>query len=239
MKKWKFLFYGFRHGHIYSMYHLVEASDRAQIVACIEPDEAARAEAEQKTGRKFSDIPYEQWLQEDVDVVAIGDVYGLRGEDILRALKAGKHVIADKPLCTSLEQWEQIRSLSAEKDLKIGCMLDLRDIPQVQTAKAVLDSGRLGKVRNISFNGQHCLNYGQRPMWYFAPGMHGGTINDLAIHGIDLVRLLTGQEFAGFDAARVWNAYATQEPHFKDCATFMARLEDGTGVMADVSYSAP
>ena len=69
--------------------------------------------------------------------------------------------------------------------------------------------------------------------------MHGGTVNDLAIHGIDLVRLLTGMEFARIDAARVWNAYATRHPAFKDCATFMARLENGAGVLADVSYSAP
>ena len=69
--------------------------------------------------------------------------------------------------------------------------------------------------------------------------MHGGTINDLAIHGIDLVRLLTGMEFTRIDAARVWNAYAVRHPDFKDCAVFMARLENGAGVLADISYSAP
>ena len=30
-------------------------------------------------------------------------------------------------------------------------------------------------------------------MWYFEEGKHGGTINDIAIHGIDLVRYLTGK----------------------------------------------
>jgi hypothetical protein len=46
-------------------------------------------------------------------------------------------------------------------------------------------------------------------------------------------------EITKIDAARTWNAYANRNPDFKDCAMFMARLENGAGVMADVSYSAP
>jgi len=239
MSKRKILFCGFRHSHIFSLYKAVAASSDWEIAGCIESDPQARSDAEAVLGIRFSDIPYEKWLTSDIDVVAIGNAYGLRYRDILPALQAGKHILADKPLCTDLKQLAQIRKLSEEKNLKIGCMLDLRDAPQVQLAKQYLESGRLGQVQTVSFNGQHCLNYGQRPMWYFEPGMHGGTINDLAIHGIDLVRIMTGQEFAKIDAARVWNAYATEQTHFKDCAQFMARLEKGAGVMADISYSAP
>ena len=155
------------------------------------------------------------------------------------ALMAGKHVIADKPLCTSQEELTQIRALAEKNRCAIGLMLDLRDMPQVARAKEILDSGRLGQVRNVAFNGQHCIDYAHRPAWYFEQGMHGGTINDLAIHGVDLVRLLTGMEFTHIDAARVWNAYAIHHPDFRDCANFMARLENGAGVLADVSYAAP
>ena len=69
--------------------------------------------------------------------------------------------------------------------------------------------------------------------------MHGGTVNDLAIHGIDLVRMLTGEEITHIDAARTWNAYAYKHKSFKDCAVFMARTQSGASVLADVSYSAP
>jgi predicted dehydrogenase len=118
-------------------------------------------------------------------------------------------------------------------------MLDLRYLPQALKAKELLDSGRLGEIRNLSFGGQHCLDRAHRPSWYFEEGMHGGTINDIAIHGIDLVRMLTGLEFTQTDAARAWNSYASDVKHFRDSATFMARLENGAGVLADVSYSAP
>jgi predicted dehydrogenase len=138
-----------------------------------------------------------------------------------------------------MSELEEIVKLSEEKNLKVGCMLDLRYLPQTKKACEILNSGELGEVRNIAFNGQHPLNYGVRPSWYFEEGMHGGTINDLAIHGVDLVRMLSGREFDKIDAARVWNAYAKKEPDFKDCALFMARLDGGAGVIADISYSAP
>ena len=239
MEKLKILFYGFRHGHINSLYKRVRSSDIAEIAGCIEPNDEARAKAEKSLGAVFSERSYDEWLRTDIDAVAIGNAYGERGQAIIKALKAGKHVIADKPICTSLEELSEIRRISTEKGLKISCMLDLRYLPQTLTAKRILDADNLGEVRNISFNGQHCLNYGSRPEWYFEEGMHGGTINDIAIHGIDLIRMLTGMEFTKIDAARTWNAFAYKHKHFKDCATFMARLSSGASVLADVSYSSP
>jgi len=29
--------------------------------------------------------------------------------------------------------------------------------------------------------------WGTRPAWYFEPGMHGGTLNDIAIHALDFI----------------------------------------------------
>jgi len=235
----KILFNGFRHSHIDTLYRMVEASADFEIAGCLEQDAAARKAAHERLGAEFSCESYDTWLTSDIDIVAIGGAYGDRGEAVIRALEAGKHVIADKPICTDLQQLESIRRLSEQKGLSVQCMLDLRYLPQTLAAQKVLGSGRLGKVRNVAFNGQHCLDYGNRPDWYFAPGMHGGTINDIAIHGIDLVRMLTKQAFTVVDAARCWNAYAEKEPRFKDSALFMARLEEGAGVLADISYAAP
>lgn len=238
-QKLKILFCGFRHGHINGLYKKVLASDLAEVAGCFESNDEARATAEQKLGAVFAKKSYEEWLATDVDVVAIGGAYGDRGQAVIQALRAGKHIIADKPLCTRLEELAEIRRLSEEKNLKISCMLDLRYLPQSKAAKELLDSGRLGEIRNISFTGQHCIDYAHRPTWYFEEGMHGGTVNDLSIHGVDLVRMLSGQDFAKIDAVRTWNSYADRHKNFRDCALLMARLENGAGVLADVSYSAP
>lgn len=235
----KILFNGFRHGHINTLYKKVLNSEFAEIVGCVEDNEKARSAAKKNLGAHFTDKSYSEWLCEDFDTVAIGTVYGERGAAIIEALKAGKHVISDKPICTSLDELYEIKRLASEKDLTVACMLDLRYLPVTLKAKELLDSGYLGEVKNIAFGGQHFLDCAHRPEWYFEDGKHGGTVNDLAIHGIDLVRMLTGLEFSKIDAARVWNSYAYKSKDFKDSALFMARLENGAGVMADISYSAP
>ena len=40
-------------------------------------------------------------------------------------------------------------------------------------------------------------------------------------------------------AARSWNKYAYNHPHFHDSGMFMLAMENGAGVMADVSYASP
>ncbi len=235
----KIAFAGFRHGHIFALYNQVKECDRVEIIGSWEENDEAREAAANNNGVDFNFDTFEQLLNSDADIVAIGDYYGRRGELAIAALKAGKHVIADKPLCTSLEQLDEIERLSNEKNLKVGCLLSLRYSPYTAVAKEIISSGRLGEVHAVSFNGQHGLDYGSRPMWYFEEGKHCGVINDISIHGVDLVEYLTGKKLKNVNCARTWNAFATQEPAFEDCAQFMAELDGGCGLMADVSYAAP
>ncbi len=233
-------FAGFRHGHINTLYKLAEANPDVEIVAAYEADADARANAEKTLGVRFTHENYEDILKdENIDVVAIGDYFGVRGSLAIAALKAGKHVYADKPLCTSLSELDEIEALAKEKDLKVGCMLDMRYNKNTQMIRNFIKEGKLGEVHAIFFSGQHPLLYGSRPNWYFEEGKHGGTINDIAIHGIDYIEYITGLSFKKVIGARCWNAFATEVPTFKDCGQFMAELTNGAGLMADVSYAAP
>ena len=81
--------------------------------------------------------------------------------------------------------------------------------------------------------------FGTRPGWYFEPGRHGGTINDIAIHAFDFIPWMTGLGWRRIVGARTWNAKPREFPHFNDCAQFLAELENGAGVSADLSYLAP
>ncbi len=234
----KLAFAGLRHGHIFGLYDRAMEMEGYEVAGAWEADDAAREAAQQKMNVPFYGSFEELLNDPQVDAVAVGDYYGIRGQLIIRALDAGKHVIADKPLCTSLEELEIIKNKAAEKQLKVGCMLDLRYDGAIRGAKKLVEEGRLGKIHAMSFTGQHPLSYGTRPMWYFEEGKHGGTINDIAIHGIDALRYITGLEFVKTTAARTWNAYAKEVPFFNDCAQLMAEYEGGAGVMADVSYAA-
>jgi len=56
---------------------------------------------------------------------------------------------------------------------------------------------------------------------------------------MDFLPWLTGFDIAAVEYARTWNAKAAVTPGFEDCAQFVIRLENGAGVIGDVSYLAP
>lgn len=236
----KFAFAGFRHAHINMLYKLAANNPRVEIAAAWEADEKARILAEEKLGVKFTHDDYSDMLSnEEIDVVVIGDYFGIRGSHAISALRAGKHVYADKPLCTTLEELDEIERLAREKNLKVGLMLGMRYNKIVQPVRSFIKEGRLGDVHAIFFGGQHPLLYGSRPEWYFEEGRHGGTINDIAVHGIDFIEYITGLSMKRIIGARCWNAFAKEAPAFKDCGQFMVELTNGAGLIADVSYAAP
>lgn len=236
MKPLRLGFSGFRHAHIFDLYQRALDHPDIEITGTWENDLSASLMPER--GVVPSHASYEALLQ-SCEAVAVGDAYGRRGQIVLQALRASKHVIVDKPLCTSLGELEEIEALAREKSLRIGMMLDMRDHGNLICLRDVVASGRIGEVQTISFSAQHPLLWGTRPAWYFEPGMHGGTLNDIAIHALDFLPWVTGLTVEKAVAARTWNAKATLSPHFKDCGQFLLRLSNGGGVLGDMSYLAP
>src|SRR5688500_17917619 len=124
----KLAFLGFRHAHVMGLYRSALEHPDVDVVAAVEED-GASAEAlrgawkvELTHGRiaaVLANVP--------CDAVAIGDVYARRGAIAIAALEAGKHVIADKPICTRIEELDRIATLSREKTRVVSCLLDLRD----------------------------------------------------------------------------------------------------------------
>lgn len=239
MKKINAAFVGFRHGHAFGMYEKLGGNESINIIGAFEENDEARKAAEER-GVGFNLRSLEAVFADPaVELVVIGDCYGKRGSLAVKALEAGKSVFTDKPLCTSCEEAEKIRELAEKNGLVVGMMLDMRCSPNIAIACKAVRDGLVGVVNNIIFEAQHPLNYGKRPGWYFEEGMHGGTINDIAVHGIDVIRLLTGCGVKRTVAARVWNHYAQECPGFKDSAQVMLELDSGAGVIGDVSYAAP
>lgn len=233
-------FAGFRHPHIFALFTRVKNHPDCEIVASCESDPATREALPSQQGVNITHTSFEQMLADtDATIVAIGDVYAKRGALAIAALKAGKHVIADKPLCTSPDELGEISRLAAERGLSVGCQLDLVETPLLLALREVVRKGEIGRPCTITITAQHPLRLGVRAAWYFEPGQHGGTINDIGIHIFDLIPWLTGQPWKEIPLAREWNAKAAAFPHFKDCAQFYGLTGDGIACFADVSYLAP
>ena len=236
----KVAFAGFRHGHIMGLYALAGKTEGVEVVAACEEDAATRDEFRATGTVQVTHDVFDEMLNEVAsDVLAVGDVYAKRGSLLIRALRAGKHVISDKPVCTSLGELDEIEQLSQARGLRVGCMLDLRDSATFITVRELLGKGTIGEVHAITFGGQHPLMLGTRPGWYFEPGNHGGTINDIAIHAVDYIPWATGLDFATVNAARSWNAFVPEFPHFHDGGQMMLTMTNGCGVLGDVSYFMP
>ncbi len=236
----RFAFAGLRHGHIFSLIDEVNRHPDTSLVAVAEADAATRDKLrEQDLVQVTHNDPYRMMEEVDCDVIAIGDVFAWRGSLAIRALELGRHVIIDKPPCTCLREWERIAALSAMRGLAVGCQLSLRFDAQLHAARALIAEGAIGDVQTVSFWGQHPLKAGIRPAWYFQTGLHGGTINDLAIHGLDIVEWVTGRRLVEVLAAHTWNAKNNACPFFQTGAQAMLKLDNQGGVLADVSYFLP
>lgn len=231
-------FAGFRHDHIMDVYRRASSNPDIEIVAACEEDEASRTDLAGKVDITHSN--HAAMLHEVAcDAVAVGEYYGKRGSVVIEALKRGKHVLSDKPLCISLAEFDEIKALTEQSGLQMILMLDLRDAGQYIKVRELVRSGAIGEVNSAFVGGQHALRLGVRPKWYFEPGKHGGTINDIGIHGFDIIEWITGRRFVEVIGARTWNALAPQFPHFHDGAQFMLKMDNGCGVTGDVSYFAP
>lgn len=232
-------FAGMRHGHIFALYNMVKENPNFNLKGAYEEDKDGKAWAE-GMGAEFNYNSLEELLSDkEVDAVALGGCFADRGGVAIKALRAGKHVIADKPLCTSLEELDEIEKLSKETGKKVSCMFTMRYDSKILSVKKLVESGALGEIVNISFGGQHPLMYGRRPDWYFEDGKYGGLINDIGIHAMDILPFALGINVKEVNAARCWNKYATDHPEFKDCGQFMLTADNGAGILGDVSYAIP
>jgi len=235
---YKIAFVGFRHGHIYSLYNKAAEHASVEIVAACEENAEARAAVPPSV--KITHTSWADMLANtDCNIVAIGDYYSKRGQLALDALSAGKHVILDKPICTTLAELDEMEALAKRNNLRIGCMLDLRESPSFISARQAIRDGLIGRVTQIQFGGQHPLLRETRAGWYFEEGKHGGTINDIGIHAVDMFSFLTGESVKRIVAARTWQAFDVRCESFNDAAQFMLELGNGCGVLGDVSYAAP
>src|SRR5438067_1395259 len=215
-------FLGFRHGHVMSIHHAARSHPDIEVVAAAE-EHAETIEQLSREGKV--QLTHRDWREAiervPCDAVAVGDYFARRGEIIIAALAARKHVISDKPICTRLEELDRIEQLAKENRRVVSAQLDLRDSGAFITARRLIREGAIREVHTVVFTEQHPLFLDKRPKWYFEPGKHGGTLNDIAVHATDLIPWMTGRKLTGVVAAREWNARLPQFPHFQDAGQFM------------------
>ena len=85
------------------------------------------------------------------------------------AARAGKHILVEKPIATTLEDAQAMIDICKEEGVKLQVAFPCRFIPAVQQAKEAIDNGRLGRLIGIRSS-----NHGQNPGgWFIDPELSG------------------------------------------------------------------
>ena len=183
---------GAAHPHV--TYALDELSHRddLELVAVSDPDPQLAAHyAQPHAARTYAD--HRALLAEHrPDVAMVAGIYADRAQAVIDALDAGAHVLADKPLCTSLTDLDRIEEAAQRSGKTVSLLLEKRDYPETVAARRLVDDGDLGTLAMIASTGPHKLNRSARPDWFWRRDGYGGIVGDLAVHDLDLVLQLTG-----------------------------------------------
>ncbi len=133
----------------------------------------------------------------DVDAVYIATPNSLHAEQAILALRAGKHVLCEKPLALSANDGQRVLDAARASGRVLGVAFQFRFEAAFQRVRAIVASGRLGDLRAVSLLG--CSPAGAAGAWRKAPE-EGGIVADLAVHLIDLLPWMTGLDYVRISA---------------------------------------
>lgn len=149
----------------------------------------------------------EMVARSDVHVINVTTPSGAHLDPALTAIRAGKHVVIEKPLEITPARCDQIIAASEQAGVKVAAIFQGRFGTGAQTVKAALDAGRLGRLVLASayVKWHRTVEYYRTP-WKGTWDLDGGgALMNQAIHGVDLLQWFAGlpAEVTGRIARRV------------------------------------
>ena len=234
-------------GKIGQVRHLPEyaANPNCKITALYDINlERAKALAEQYGATAYPSV--EALLASDVDAVSVCSSNTSHAEIAIAALKAGKHVLCEKPMATTLEDCEAMvaAARAAGKHLMIG--QNQRLAGAHKKAKELIEAGAIGKV--LTFKTAFC--HAGPETWSVDPGLNTwffdkkraamGVMADLGVHKTDLIQYLVGQRITEVTArlTTLDKKFADGTPISVDDNAFcIYRMEGGVCGTMSVSWT--
>ena len=162
-----------------------------KFAACADLDPAAAKRQAERYGIAARGVA-ELLASEDVDVVLNLTIPAAHAEVSLAAIAAGKHVYSEKPLATHLVDGSRIVAAARAKGVRVGAAPDTVLGAGVQEARALLDSGVLGKaltgVGSVMSHGME--HWHPNPGFFFKPG--AGPVFDMGPYYLSTLVTLLG-----------------------------------------------
>jgi len=203
-----------------------EAVDGVELVAVADPEpQAVRAATSGRRARGFDD-PSRLLAEEELDLVSVVAPTSLHLPVALAALRAGVHVLVEKPIAATRE--EAVAMMRAADDA--GRLLTVGHIerfnPAIRELKQRLDAGELGRIFQIS-----ATRLGPFP----ARIRDVGVVVDLAPHDLDIFRYLLGVEPVRLHAETARRIHTEHEDLFNGTIAF----SNGVIGVLDINWLTP
>ena len=167
-----------------------------------------------------------------VDVVYVILPNSMHAEYTVRAFKAGKHVLCEKPMATTVAECEKMIAAGKAAGRKLMIAYRLRYEPFNLAAIGMCRKGEVGKIKLITAsNGQNT----KAPNIRLSRALGGGPVGDVGIYCLNAARYLTGEEPVEVTAS----AYQPpDEPRFREVPESVAfTIKFASGAMANCDCS--
>jgi predicted dehydrogenase len=213
---------------------------KSSLMALVSHDKSRAQELGAKFGVKhcYSYENYDQCLsQPGVDAVFITSVNGAHAEQAIRAAKAGKHVLCEKPMATSVEDCR--RMIEACRANGVRLMIAYRKYfePGSVALKKLVTSGKLGRLRHMFSAYTEEVDPGKAKTWQLNQKLAGGgSLMDIGIYCVNTMRWVAGSTPIDATAYR-WTDAPKRFREVEDNIAFRLTHPDGLVCQGTSSYS--
>ena len=223
----------FAHHHNYGFAAGALTLPGVGIAAVWDADPAVGAEAAARFGTGFEPDLDALLRRDDVDAVIIGSENVNHAKHAIAAANAGKHVLCEKPLATTVEDAQAMVDACERNGVKLQTAFPVRFIPSTIALRDAVRAGAIGKPLMVA-----ARNPGRCPMgWFVDPALSGGgAVMDHTVHVVDVLRWV-------FDAevTEVYAEVATRihDIPVDDIGLLMLKLSNGVAASLDTSWLRP
>lgn len=227
----RFSVIGLDHAHIYSMTDAVIRGG-GTLVAFYATDPAQIALFRGRFGSDVKLAASEAEILEDssIQLIAAAPIPDYRAPLGVKAMKAGKDYLSDKPAITTLEQLADVRKTIKETGRKFAIMYSERlEVRSAVQAGILVDQGAIGKVVQTVNLAPHRVGEPNRPAWFWDKARYGGILTDIGSHQADQFLYYTRSTSAKVVASQTGNIAWGKYPKFEDFGDMMVVGNGGTG----------
>ena len=213
-------FWGKNHARVY------KELESTELVAVCDRDALRAKTVASQLGVKAYSNSSRMLQNKEIEAVSVCTWSSSLAKEALKALRAGKHVLVEKPMATTTRQAEKLLLTAEENGLHFTVGFLMRFIPGLQHIRGAVESKKLGELV--------CATAKRVSQW---PERIGdvGVVKDTAIHDIDVMRFVFGEDPIAVYA----KAGCMRHRKFEDYAMIMLTFADGKSAFIESNWLTP